>query len=94
MFCTLEPSDKTVCQGNSGAGVTASHNGRHYLIGVVSRGTPCTDLVTGLSSGVQAHTDIAFYTADIDNMLKVPVKDRQEEWQKINLKITPGPKKA
>ncbi|KAK6039677.1 trypsin [Cooperia oncophora] len=94
LFCTLEHPERNVCQGDSGGGVTTSFKGRHYLVGVISRGTPCVDLMQGTIPGAQAHTDIAFYTANIDRMLNMTIINRQAEWQKINSKLTSRPNKT
>ncbi|KAK6740793.1 hypothetical protein RB195_008941 [Necator americanus] len=56
--------------GDSGGGVTAKIGYRTYLVGVLSRGTPCKDLYSGRQEPkAQLHTDITKYTALIDSWL-------------------------
>ncbi|VDM60226.1 unnamed protein product [Angiostrongylus costaricensis] len=52
-FCTFERAERNVCHGDSGGGVTTSLEGRHYLVGLVSFGTSCTDLAMGSRAGAQ-----------------------------------------
>ncbi|VDO77740.1 unnamed protein product, partial [Heligmosomoides polygyrus] len=49
-FCTQEYSEK---DGDSGGGITSVINGRHYLVGLVSYGTSCEDLVKGAAPKAQ-----------------------------------------
>ncbi|KAK6740794.1 hypothetical protein RB195_008941 [Necator americanus] len=57
-------------KGDSGGGVTAKIGYRTYLVGVLSRGTPCKDLYSGRQEPkAQLHTDITKYTALIDSWL-------------------------
>uniref|UniRef100_A0A0K0DNV6 Peptidase S1 domain-containing protein n=1 Tax=Angiostrongylus cantonensis TaxID=6313 RepID=A0A0K0DNV6_ANGCA len=81
-FCTFERAERNVCHGDSGGGVTTSLEGRHYLVGLVSFGTSCTDLAMGSRAEAQVHTDLAYYTADIDEFLNMKVEDRKERWEK------------
>ncbi|KAJ1347650.1 hypothetical protein KIN20_002770 [Parelaphostrongylus tenuis] len=104
--------------GDSGGGITTSLDGKHYLVGLVSFGSSCSDLIMGSSAAAQAstyspaspltdksdfqmstcncsvlmsfgvrkarkkvHTDLAFYTADIDEFLDMKVEDRKEKWE-------------
>ncbi|KAK5969194.1 Peptidase S1 domain-containing protein [Trichostrongylus colubriformis] len=90
VFCTVEHAKKNVCGGDSGSGVTTSYEGKHYLIGVVSRGSNCVDLLQGHAPSGQAHCNIAFYTPDIDVMLGMEVADRKASWEEIKLKLTAG----
>ncbi|KJH51344.1 trypsin [Dictyocaulus viviparus] len=86
-FCTYERAEKDVCSGDSGSGITTSLNGRHYLIGLVSYGSNCEDLIEGFSPGAQVHTNLAFYTADIDVFLDMMVEDRRKMWMEVEKAI-------
>ncbi|KAL6727669.1 hypothetical protein Aduo_009525 [Ancylostoma duodenale] len=83
-FCVWERSEKNVCHGDSGGGVTSSLNGRSYLMGLVSHGTACTDLIIGAPPKAQMMTDIMYYTADIDTALGTRVDDRRTRWEKVS----------
>lgn len=47
-------------QGDSGGGVTASVGDRSYLMGVVSHGTSCYDLLSGTPPGAQVNAQNLF----------------------------------
>ncbi|KAK6740722.1 hypothetical protein RB195_008894 [Necator americanus] len=69
-FCTFERSDRNVCRGDSGSGITANIGGRTYLAGVVSFGSSCDDLQSGREKpGAQLNTDVTKYAALIDSWL-------------------------
>ncbi|ETN83699.1 hypothetical protein NECAME_17365 [Necator americanus] len=67
-FCTTELPDRRLCVGDSGGGITAKIDGRTYLAGVVSRGTPLKNLRRA-KPDAQLHTDITKYTVLIDSWL-------------------------
>ncbi|EYC01383.1 hypothetical protein Y032_0108g73 [Ancylostoma ceylanicum] len=50
-FCTYEQSERN---GDSGGGITASVDGRTYLLGVISFGTGCDELLNGKPPSSQA----------------------------------------
>ncbi|KAK6740810.1 hypothetical protein RB195_008954 [Necator americanus] len=68
-FCTRELPDRNVCHGDSGGGIVASLNGRAFLMGLVSYGSSCTDLLNGMPPGSQVNTDVMHYTDLIDTWI-------------------------
>ncbi|WKY01083.1 hypothetical protein Q1695_015240 [Nippostrongylus brasiliensis] len=82
-FCTTEKSDVNVCHGDSGGGLTTVIEGRHFLMGLVSYGSACDDLLLGARPSAQIHTDINYYTADIDMILGLRVEDRKPTWERV-----------
>ncbi|XGW18490.1 hypothetical protein V3C99_002811 [Haemonchus contortus] len=84
IFCTAEYSEKNLCIGDSGSGVTFSLNGRYYLAGVVSRGSNCLGLIQGVKPVGQTHLNLAYHTADIDTLLGMRIEDRRTEWENTN----------
>ncbi|CAJ0599863.1 unnamed protein product [Cylicocyclus nassatus] len=61
-FCTAEGQERNVCHGDSGGGVYATINGRDYLIGIVSFGSDCEELLNRTATAAaQMNTDIVYH---------------------------------
>ncbi|KAK5972770.1 hypothetical protein GCK32_004563 [Trichostrongylus colubriformis] len=82
-FCTLDTEEKNVCRGDSGSGVIAKHEGKHYIFGLLSYGTVCEDIMKKKELNAEVHTDISFYTAEIDKFIGAKVKNRESIWKGI-----------
>ncbi|VDN49467.1 unnamed protein product [Gongylonema pulchrum] len=67
VICTTEFNTRNVCKGDSGGGLMAQlDDGRWVLLGVVSSGNDCPNLLSKktVAKG-QIYTNVALYGADI-----------------------------
>ncbi|WKX98562.1 hypothetical protein Q1695_013891 [Nippostrongylus brasiliensis] len=87
-FCTIDVRFKNVCEGDSGSGLITSVDGRYYLLGLLSHGRSCEDMVMDHRPGVQIHTDIEYFTSMIDSFIGMTVEDREEDWEEAHRKHT------
>ncbi|VDK25403.1 unnamed protein product [Anisakis simplex] len=66
-ICTPELSTRSACTGDSGGGlVSESDDGRWVLLGVISYGSSCTQLLQNAKPRAQVYTSLLYYTAFID----------------------------